>query len=326
MQNQPEVGGTVTHYRRRPTRQHRHNRRIRLLLLLTVCLLLIGCFSSVALHYLAPSLFQASRTPEPDRQASEASLNRFLAVQQAALDEMEKRTIYKYSVVPGGVRTVRELREAAERDPVVAAHYAGFDYNHARVVKLILARTAYISYRIGNHVYWTRHRVSLKKGETVITDGKMTARTRCANRVEETPQQMTSQAEPPVMKFDEPINPSIGTAISNPPMPFQSSIMNRTPVASSAPPLPLGMYDPLGVGQNWTPITPPPLPQVCGIGGKKTTNGSISISGKKKKGDICAAAGGGVGVAPEPGTWLLVGSGLVLLFWKSRDRFVRVRS
>jgi hypothetical protein len=73
---------------------------------------------------------------------------------------------------------VQELKGSAEHDPVVASHYAGLDYDRAPVVRLALARTAYLSYRIGNKVYWTRYRVSLNKGETVIPDGKMTARTR----------------------------------------------------------------------------------------------------------------------------------------------------
>jgi len=282
-------------------------------------------FSSVALRYLSPSLFQASKNEEPDRQSVEGTRDRFLAVQRAALSEFEKRPVYRYSVVPGGVRTVQELRRAAERDPVVGVHYAGFDFAHARIVKLALARTAYVSYRIGNRVFWTRHRVSLKKGETLITDGKITARTRCANRVEETPQQENSQNEPPIAKFEELVSPKMGTAIESPPAPFQSALANRGPVASLGPALPLGMYDPLGGGQSWVPLIPPPLPSVCGVGGKKpkTTGLESASSSKKKKFDPCGSGGGGMGVVPEPGTWLLVASGLVFLFWKARDRFVR---
>lgn len=239
--------------------------------------------------------------------------------------EFEKRPVYKYSIVPGGVRSPQELKWAAEHDPVVAAHYAGFDYDHARVVRLVLARTAYISYRIGNRVYWTRHRVSLKKGETVITDGKMTARTRCANRVEEVPQQATSRSEPPAAKFDEPVIPALGTAIANPPAPFKSSLETPRQVATLGPAPPLGLYDPIGTGQGWVPITPPPLPQVCApIQKKPGAQGSAeSGKGKKKKPDICQAGGGGGGEVPEPGTWLLVGSGLAFLIWRARDRFVR---
>jgi hypothetical protein len=230
---------------------------------------------------------------------------------QESLRQMENRPVYPYSVVPGGVRDAGELKWAAEHDPVVASHYAGFDYDHARVVRLVLARTAYISYRIGNKVYWTRRRVTLKKGETLITDGKMTARTRCANRVEEVPQQANSSSEPPLVKFDEPMNPALGPAITNPPVPFQSALLDRP----NGPTAPLNLYNPIGSGV-WIPIAPPPLPGVCGPGKKKTVS-----AGKKGKGNPCGNGGGGE--VPEPGTWLLVASGVGVMYWTTRRRFAR---
>lgn len=236
---------------------------------------------------------------------------------------MGNRPVYPYSVVPGGVRDARELKWAAQHDPVVASHYAGFDYDHARVVRLVLARTAYVSYRIGNKVYWTRHRVTLKKGETVITDGRMTARSRCANRVEEVPQQATSESEPPVAKFEEPIHPAAGTAVASPPVPFESTLLTRPNVPGVGPALPLSLVDPFG-GGTWTPISPGPLPGVCGVG--KNKNGSTGTApGRKGKGNPCSNGGGsgGGGEVPEPGTWLLVASGLAAMYWKTRHRFVR---
>jgi len=275
-------------------------------------------FSSVALHYLSPSLFRSSRSVLPETQAAEASRNLLLLTQQETLRTMEDRPVYPYSVVPGGVKDVAELKWAADHDPVVRAHYAGFDYDHARVVRLVLARTAYISYRIGNKVYWTRRRIKLKKGETVITDGKITARTRCANRVEEVPQQATSSSEPPAVKFEEPVQPAPGTAVQNPPVPFQSALLNRPGVPGLGPAPPLGLYDPFGPG-TWVPIAPPPLPGVCGPGKKpKGVSG-----GKKKKGDPCAPGGGEGGEVPEPGTWLLLASGLAITCWMTRHRFAR---
>jgi hypothetical protein len=235
---------------------------------------------------------------------------------------MEGRKVYPYSVVPGGVRDAQELKWAAEHDPVVKAHYAGFDFAHARTVRLALARAAYVSYRIGNKVYWSRRRVTLKKGEILITDGKITARSRCANRVEEVPQKATSAEEPAAAKFDEPGPPEAGTAVAGPPPPFESALMNRPGVPGLGPAPPLSSFDPFGNG-TWVPLAPPPLPGVCGIGGKpKPATGAISVSlgKKKKKGDLC---GSGVGEVPEPGTWLLVASGLALLYWKTRHRFAR---
>lgn len=326
MEKQPEAGaaqggvqpGEVQPViRRRRTRRHRRNRQVRRILLIVFCLGLAIGFAFVAPQFLSRS--HASSSLRIDRQSIEASRDLLLRVQEESLRQMEKRPVYPYSVVPGGVQDGRELKWAAEHDPVVAAHYRGFDYDHARVVRLVLARTVYVSYRIGNKVYWTRHRVTLRKGETVITDGKITARSRCANRVEELPQQATSSSEPPVAKFEEPVHPSTGTAVANPPVPFESALNSRPGVPGLGPAPPLTVYDPFG-GEPWTPIAPPPLPGVCGIGKKPTSAEAYAV--KKKKGNPCGNGSGGE--VPEPGTWLLVGSGLAFVYWKSRQRFARV--
>jgi hypothetical protein len=315
--------------RRRRSRRHQRNRRIQHLLLLTLCGVITVSCAVIGLRYLSPSLFRASHGPEPSREAVEASRDHFLAVQQEALRAIENRPVYPYSIVPGGVKDAHELKWAAEHDPVVASHYAGFDYDHARIVRLVLARTVYVSYRIGNKIYWTRHRVSLKKGESLITDGKITARTRCGNRVEEVPQQATSRSEPPVAKFEEPVQPNLGTAFSQPPVPFQSTLLNRPPVPGlgPAPPL-LALYDPLGGRFPWVPIAPPPLPGVCGIGKKPGKEGIVAVvsNGKKKKTIEPCSSGGGTTEVPEPGTWLLLASGLAFMSWVMRRRFVAART
>jgi hypothetical protein len=259
-------------------------------------------------------LFRASGTLSPGSEAVEASRNIVLLTQRESERQMQSRPVYPYSVVSGGVRDAKELKWMAQHDPVVASHYAGFDYEHARIVRLLLARTAYISYRIGNKVYFTRHPVTLRKGETVITDGKITARSRCGNRVEELPQKATSPEEPPAVKFDEPMLPVTGTALSNPPVPFQSALLSHTEIG---PALPLSVSDPF-VGGPWLPITPPVLPGVCGIGKKPTTPDPATAG----KGHPCPTNGGG-GVVPEPGTWLLVASGLAAMFWKTRQKLAR---
>lgn len=308
--------------RRRRTSRHRRNRKTRRVLFAVFCLGLAIGFARVALPYLSPSLFHASQLIRPDQQAVEASRGILELTQQESMREIENHPVYPYSVVPGGVRSVGELKWAAEHDPVVGAHYAGFDFNHARVVVLKATLSAYVSYRIGNKVYWMRRRVSLKKGETVITDGKMTARSRCANRVEEVPQQATSSSEPPAAKFEEPVHPSTGTAFASPPAPFQSALLNRPALPGLGPAPPLGLYDPFGTG-TWVPIAPPPLPSICGVG-KKPTSGVVTPpdTTKKGKGDPCGS-GGSSGEVPEPGTWLLFGTGLAAIYWKTRGRFVR---
>lgn len=307
MSNRLEAGSDKTVIRRRPTRRHRRNRLIRRGVLMVFAAGLAFGFASIVLQRLSPSLFRASNSVEPDRQAAEASRHLFLLAQQESLRQMENRPVYPYSVVPGGVRDARELKWAAQHDPVVAVHYAGFDYDRGRVVRLVLARTAYVSYRIGNKVYWTRHRLTLKKGETVVTDGKIIVRSRCGNRVEEVPQQATDSSEPPAVKFDEPMLPALGIASSNPPVPFESAL-NQSGLPGFGPAMPLGLVDPFENG-TWVPITPPPLPGVCGIE-KKPKN----TAGTTKKGKANPCAPGSIGEVPEPGTWLLVASGLAAMY------------
>ena len=308
-----QAGRVELRVRRRPTRRHRRNRLIRRVLLALFGATLAFTFAAVALQHLSPSLFRASRFSVSDPEVA-ASRHILSLTQQESTRQLEDRPVYPYSVVPGGVRDAQDLKWVSQHDPVVASHYAGFDYDHARVVRLVLARTAYVSYRIGNHVYWTSHRVTLKKGETVLTDGKITARSRCGNRVEEVPQQANSALEPPAAKFDEPMMPALGTALLNPPLPFQSALLNSAP----GPALPLNLYDPFSNG-SWVPISPPSLPEVCGIG--KKPKGTVVSTTTKGKGYPCApAGGGGGGTVPEPGTWLLVASGLGAIYWKARQR------
>jgi hypothetical protein len=311
LENQPETGSIQKVIRKRRTRRHRQNLLIRRILLSLFTVTAAFAVTLVALRYLSPSLFH-SRYAENSREAEEVSRELFLQQQQDALRAIEDRPVYPYSVVRGGVKDVAELKRAAEHDPVVAAHYAGFDYDHARVVRLVLARTAFVSYRIGNKIYWTHRRLTLKKGETLLTDGKMTARTRCGNRVAEAPQVEYSASEPPAMKFDEPM-PMLGPAEQNPPVPYQSSLSE-----GPGPAPPLSLYEPFGPG-NWIPISPPPLPGVCGIGTKSKPS---PVGGKKK---LPCNSGSGGGVVPEPGTWVLMASGLVLLFWIARRRLDNVR-
>ena len=321
--NQPEAGSVHRVVRRRRTSRHRRNRKLRRVLATVFCAGLAIGFAFVApqLPFFSPT----TKSAGPNPQAVQASRNMLLLTEQESLRQMEQRPVYPYSIVPGGVRDARELKWAAEHDPVVRSHYAGFDYDHARLVRLVLARTVYVSYRIGSKVYWTRHRVTLKKGETVITDGKITARSRCGNRVEEVPQQATSTSEPPAAKFDEPVQPGTGTALASPPVPFQSALLNRPALPGLGPAPPLGLYDPLGSGR-WVPIAPPPLPSVCGVGKKKPSSSGaepVASTGKKRKGDPCGNGGGGGAEVPEPGTWVLFISGLAAIYWKGRQRFAR---
>ena len=94
---------------------------------------------------------------------------------------------YRYSVIPGGAYTAEELKTALAHDPTAASHYAGFRLEKTHIVTLQSDQVRYVSYRVGDRLYWTRRPVTLHKGETLLTDDVHYARTRCGNRVADSP-------------------------------------------------------------------------------------------------------------------------------------------
>lgn len=300
--------------RRRRTRRHRRHRIVRRGLAYAVAALVVASVSSLAMRYFSPSLFGARQSFLSAYYGKD--LRNRADVLEQILAQTPPRPVYPYSVVPGGIEDARELKWFAEHDPVVAAHYAGFNYDRAQVVRLTLARTVYVSYRIGNHIYWTSHRVTLHKGEKLITDGTMTARTRCGNRVEETPQQQAASAsEPAEQKMEQPVGR--GTAIAAPPVPFQSALLNRPQAPEFGPMGPLALYDPF-MGGGVIQVSVPPLEGGCEPP-KKVTSGSVGT--KKKKIGPCGSSP--VGPVPEPGTWALFASGLAAIGWQFHRRLAR---
>lgn len=132
------------------------------------------------------------------------------------------RPNYPYSVIPGGAYSLAELQSAVGRDRLVKEHYADFDIRSARLVALTDDRFQYVSYRLQNHVYWTRNKLRIPKGEILLTDGYNFARTRCGNR-------LSSKAKPEIA----PEQPS-ERALSLPP--FTPALLSKGEVTLAPPP------------------------------------------------------------------------------------------
>jgi len=127
------------------------------------------------------------------------------------------RPVFRYSVLPSGAYSVGELADAIERDPVVRREYGGLT-RHTLTRRMVAApRMAYVSYRIGDRVYWTKHKVQLKAGEQILTDGVTEIRARCGNCISLQPLQPTSNDEPDLAQLDrlepESGNPSQTAAL-----------------------------------------------------------------------------------------------------------------
>ncbi|MGH9351386.1 MAG: hypothetical protein ACRD18_14805 [Terriglobia bacterium] len=123
----------------------------------------------------------------------------------------QQRIIYPYSIVAGGVHNKAEFEEAMKTDPVAAAHYASFNASKFHLVKLQHPEYAYVSFRVGDNVYWTSHRVELRQGETLISDGENLGRTRCGNRVSQTPRLPTYDHEPSAKELNTATRPRVET-------------------------------------------------------------------------------------------------------------------
>jgi hypothetical protein len=172
--------------------------------------------------------------------------------------------LYSYSVIPGGARTSSELRNAVEHDSTVRAHYTDFVVANTRVTRLQKPQAFYVSYRVGNNIFWTTKTVLLPAGETVLSDGTHLARTRCGNRLALAPAAPISKTEP-APEAMEAANPAV--LLANNESPFELPIAPPPMTSIEAPPAtpvssapPLGFFFPgvpFTVGQGGTP-TPPP--------------------------------------------------------------------
>jgi hypothetical protein len=194
------------------------------------------------------------------------------------------RPLLPYSVIPGGAADAAELRSAIVHDPVVALHYALFDVSRTHVVRLDRNRALYVSYRLGDRVFWTKKKLILFRGETVLTDGQHLARTRCGNRLSEIAEVPTSPREPERASLEMPEAPELtGPTPPVPELPF-------TPIGPLVPPPPEG-------GQG---VAPPLVPIFWGSG----------PPGKRGHHVVPPPPNG----TPEPGTALLVSAVLLVLF------------
>jgi hypothetical protein len=274
-----------------------------LLALVAVCVAGIRWFSN------------PSRTSEIGGKStlSTASNTAYLGEFQGApkIQAGSRRLVYPYSIVPGGVSSADELRQAAAHDSVVATHYAGFNYRRAHVIEVKQPQKVYLSYRLHNKVYWTVRQASLHVGEKLLTDGTVTARSRCGNQVSVLPRVASSPEEPTLAELDRP--DAMASGIEGFPAALNSKILNVDP----------GL--PLGPANSGVPVagggTPPGVfvPPPIGGGGIGIGGGGGSGGGGGPGGGTGGGGGGGHPPAtPEPGTIVLVLSGAGIIFARYR--------
>lgn len=120
------------------------------------------------------------------------------------------RPVYRHSVIPGGVFTPEELKDALVEDAVAAAHYKDVDAAAIKPAVVKEDRYAYVSYRKDDQIFWTRNKVRLAAGETILTDGTNEIRARCGNCISESPMLPVAEAEaePDLAELDRLVDES----------------------------------------------------------------------------------------------------------------------
>jgi PEP-CTERM motif len=201
------------------------------------------------------------------------------------------RPAYPYSIISGGVGSAEELRQIAERDPVVAQHFQGFDYRQAHLVTVSEKQLMYVAFRKGDKVYWTRKKVALHPGEILISDGKIVARTRCGNRVAVAPLGPPAIMDPLESDFNQPL--FANDMVTNLPEPQTEAYASTIP----SPPTEAG--NSLRPGKRSKRLLPLFFVPFGGLPGGSASHAPLAV-------------------APEPGTMLLLSSGLAGVYWKSR--------
>lgn len=118
------------------------------------------------------------------------------------------RPIFPYAVIPGGVYSGSELAVRMAADPIIAKHFEDVDPLKFQPMKVTESFKAFVSYRKGNQVFWTRRQLNITLGETLLTDGVNMIRAKCGNRIlvkKPTPLGYEEAVPPPDIVFDTPL-------------------------------------------------------------------------------------------------------------------------
>jgi hypothetical protein len=163
----------------------------------------------------------------------------------------------------GVVRNVAGFRRIVENDPVLTAHFKGFNWDNAKQGTLEDAVWTPVAYRAGDVIRMTKKRVLLPKGDGYITDGTRRVRTYCCNDY--------SESAPPPQVLAPPSEENVDSAVprrqgAEPPReivagpPTQKSVGSPAQ-ASAGPPSRVAMTRPLAVyPPKRTPPTAVPEP------------------------------------------------------------------
>ena len=101
------------------------------------------------------------------------------------------------------VASLDDFRRVVRSDQRLAAYYGSFNWARARLVTTAEPQLVYVSYQKAGALARTKHPMLLPKGDTLLTDGVLQARTYCCNEVFE----IVDAPLPPPSEGDQPAWP-----------------------------------------------------------------------------------------------------------------------
>jgi hypothetical protein len=216
-------------------KQHRRSHRLLRKALKTVLLIAFSGLALAALLFGIRNSSSQSLIAEMARHGFRAAMNGL----ELTPDYRTGRQMFPYSVVPGGLRNLRDAKDSIDSDPVVALHYRDLHIENLQLRRTAAAMDVFVSYRVQNAVYWTGRRIHMAKGELVLVDGKNVIRARCGNRI--------AFELPPEAPKAPPLEP--------PPEVFEYGLP-----PSFSPGEPPGEAPPEPVPESWPPVFIAPVP------------------------------------------------------------------
>jgi hypothetical protein len=86
--------------------------------------------------------------------------------------EVETKVVLGHPLIPGGVKTVKDLRAHVNANPRLKAFYEanGFDFSCVQEKRLERSEWADVTYRRQKDIVWSSHKLLLLAGETVFED------------------------------------------------------------------------------------------------------------------------------------------------------------
>lgn len=141
------------------------------------------------------------------------------------------------------IHSVADFQKTVASDAVLAGHFAGFDWENARLGRQDEEMVVYVSHRKGDVIKQTSKPIKLPKGDGYITDGVRVARTFCCNDINITPSAGNPE-KPPVVAATPPAILPAEKSLEDSPYselivpPFSPSYSRSNSLPDPVPPVP----------------------------------------------------------------------------------------